>query len=115
MSSYFQFADPLHTHLEQREQIVKALPDMKFLIRVDVNTKSKLWFSDIQDSKGVLVEGFILQNDFLVQNVEGQLRTYRVNADLQYGFAGANIDITVTKGINIMVGSFWMFLKVKIF
>lgn len=47
------------------ESLVNSLPMEKILITMQSNAKSKLWHADITDEKGMLVEEFVVLENYL--------------------------------------------------
>lgn len=90
VNQYYQFADPIQSHIRKTRCILRDMGDRPVLIVADANAKSALWHSDRMDDRGQEIELLIAEADLEVINRPNNPPTY-------HGRAGAmtNIDITL--------------------
>lgn len=95
VNQYYQFADPVHAHLDKTRAILLAYRGRHILVMADLNAKSALWHSQRTDERGTEVEMMIAEMNIEVVNRPGPVPTYRGRAGVH-----SNIDATLaTAGI----------------
>lgn len=94
VSIYIPPKDNIEEYISKLERLCNINREDEKIIGGDFNAKSSLWYSKSTDDKGELIEEFIVNNNLIVLNKEGEKYTY----DSIHG--QDNIDITlVTEGI----------------
>lgn len=84
ISSYFQYSDDIQLHLLTLNNILDSLITNKgFIIGVDSNAHSPLWFDKRHDARGVSLENFIISRQLNIIGVL-KVRTNDVAIQLIY-------------------------------
>lgn len=89
ITSYFQFADSVETHLKHLGLVLEALRGERYIISVDANAKSPSWGGNVLDESGIAVEEFIGHYGLILLNDPAQIATYSHRGNETY------IDLTM--------------------
>jgi len=85
---YCQFMLPIAPFMDHIEKIINSLRSTKYIILMDSNAKSNLWFANDTDERGRVVEDFLINNKLHVVNTPNNVPTYfTINGQ-------SNIDVT---------------------
>ena len=99
VSSYFKYNEEIGIHLHEWDKILRGTKNGPIIFAGDVNAKSPLWNSTTRDNKGEELETFLLANDLVVANEEGNLATYSAFGEVIAGqgprLMESNIDVTI--------------------
>lgn len=87
VSGYFQCAEPIEPYLDNLGEILASAPGEEFVVCIDSNAHSPLWYSRDEDDKGRLMSDFIQRKNLTIQNQENRPATHK---------SGTNIDLTLT-------------------
>lgn len=91
VNSYFKYSERIEPHIERLERILDYYRGKYIVISADLNAKSPLWYSSVEDERGRKVEDLIITRDLQICNQKSKLSTYENTR----GHA-TNIDITMT-------------------
>jgi len=86
---YCQFMLPVEPFMDQLEKIIRNLHHSSYIIVMDSNARSSLWFSSETDARGNVVEEFLIHNKVYVVNSPSELPTYFTTN------GQSNIDVTL--------------------
>jgi len=86
---YCQFMLPIGPFLDQIEKIINSLHTNNYIIAMDSNAKSNLWFANETDERGRIVEDFLIDNRLQVINTPSCVPTYFATT------GHSNIDVTL--------------------
>jgi len=82
---YCQF---MLSFMDQIEKIINSLHSNNYIIAMDSNAKSNLWFANKTDERGRIVEDFLIDNKLHVVNTPSRAPTYLTT------IGQSNIDVT---------------------
>lgn len=86
---YCQFNQDIDIFLNKLDHMISSLNTSQFIICMDSNAKSPLWFSNSRDSRGSSLEDFIAHHRLVICNTHGQPSTFwSPNGE-------SNIDVTL--------------------
>jgi len=86
---YCQWMLPIAPFMDHIENIVNNLRSANYIILMDTNAKSKLWFANETDERGRVVEDFLVENELHVINTPSNIPTFFTTN------GQSNIDITI--------------------
>ncbi|GJQ66398.1 hypothetical protein Trydic_g8499 [Trypoxylus dichotomus] len=89
VNQYYQFEDPVHTHLEKTDAGFREFADVPAVLAADVNAKSVMWNSPYNDERGEDLQLLVQELGLQVENSPGGPPTFE-------GRAGAAFYIDVT-------------------
>lgn len=86
---YCQHSLPINTFLDFISDILIRIGGERFILTLDANAKSELWYSNETDDRGRLLEEFILTNDLIILNEPNNPPTFMTSN------GQSNIDLTL--------------------
>lgn len=86
---YCQFSLQLDNFLQLLHNILDKIRGEKYIITVDSNSKSELWYAKETDDRGKLFVDFILENNLIILNEVSNPPTFMT------AYCQSNIDITL--------------------
>lgn len=86
---YCQYSLQIDNFLQLLDNILNKIRGEKFIIVLDSNSKSELWFSNETDDRGRVLLDFIFENDLIILNEQNNPSTFMTP------YSQSNIDITL--------------------
>lgn len=101
INAYCQFSLEIEPILRDIECILKKLNGGRFVISMDANAKSGIWYADETDARGKIIEEFLIANKLYTINKQNNPPTY-------FSSQGqSNIDLTMVSENMLSACSNW--------